>query len=629
MKKILSSPPFYLFLAVLFLFTLFIMERKGEDTQFVFICNSILKNSYEKDSLSCQFSFHDSSQFGISDESVALPCYNQKDYLNSREQLEISLASLKNLTPDRLSVKARTTYDILITYLEGNLKGCEFPYYEEPLSPTSGIHISLPILLAEFPIENEGDLQKYLSILSLIPSYFESLANFEMDKAAEDMIMSGEDVALVVSQCDFFASDKGLDLFRECFQEDLNMLFPENSQKQRNYLSQHESLLTTQVGPAYTKLGDSLALLKEPGKPRKGLCQYEKGQEYYEYHLQQLIGTDASTKEILQKLQTRLLALYEELSVVQNQYLRKQNSTDNGSSSKSGETDKAASGRTELQIKTGDYLPIIQKAMSPSFPTLPGSSSVTIKQIPDALADYTAPAYYFTPCISLCREGDTDSIKNVIYVGKDAKENPEELFTTLAHEGYPGHMYQNVYFISSQGVSRKNVLRYCMDFPGYSEGWAMYVELLSYEHAGSLYGLSGDGTNTGQTTASGTAISDQNSGSSYLQLLRLSREIQLCLLCMLDIGIHNDGATVEDISPYLAGIGIKEPSSIENVYSYLINEPGTYLKYYMGYLELLECKELYQKHCEETDESFSDLAFHTFFLSHGPDSYTNIKKAIP
>lgn len=594
------------------------MERKGEDAQFVLISDSILKNSYENDSLSCQFSFRDSSQFGISDEACALPCYDREEYLNSKDSLEISLASLKHLTPDRLSKKARATYDILLTYLEGNLKGCEFPYYEEPLSPTGGIHISLPVLLAEFPIEDETDLQKYLSILSLIPSYFESLANFETDKAAAGMIMSGEDVDLVVSQCDFFASPDGLNLFRECFQEDLAMLFPEDSEKQEDYRAQHETLLTTKISPAYAKLGDAMALLKEPGKPRRGLCRYEKGQEYYAYHIQQLIGTDASTKEILQKLQTRLLALYEELAVVQSQYLSEQNAgkqsrntenIENTESEDTRQTEKATG-----QIQTGDYLPAIHEAMSDSFPTLPGSCPVTIKDIPDALAEYTAPAYYFTPCISLCREGDTDSVKNVIYVGKEAKENPEELFTTLAHEGYPGHMYQNVYFLSSQGVSRKNVLRYCMDFPGYSEGWAMYVELLSFAHAGDIYALSGEKMNT--------------PGDSYLQLLRLSREIQLCLLCILDINIHNDGATVEDITPYLARIGIKEPDTIENVYSYLINEPGTYLKYYVGYLELLECKELFRQYCEDTGDTYSDLAFHTFFLSHGPDSYTNIKKAI-
>ena len=141
-----------------------------------------------------------------------------------------------------------------------------------------------------------------------------------------------------------------------------------------------------------------------------------------------------------------------------------------------------------------------------------------------------------------------------------------------------------------------------MDFPGYSEGWAFYTEILSFSYA------EGDPT--------------------YLELLRLSREIQICLLCILDIRIHDGGAGVADISPYLARIGIREPADIENIYSYLIGEPGTYLTYYGGYLELLDCKQLYRKKCMSKDMTYSDLAFHTFFLEHGPDSYVNIKAAI-
>ena len=240
--------------------------------------------------------------------------------------------------------------------------------------------------------------------------------------------------------------------------------------------------------------------------------------------------------------------------------------------------------------------------MKELFPSPGTSSPVIIKEIPACLAEFTAPAYYFTPSVTICRKGDISSIENIIYVGTEAKNDPASLFSTLAHEGYPGHMYQNVYFLASQGVNKRNVLRYCMDFPGYSEGWAFYTEMLSFSYA------EGD--------------------STYLEMLRLSKEIQLCLLCILDIRIHDGGAGVADIAPYLARIGIREPSDVENIYSYLIGEPGTYLTYYGGYLELLECKQLYRKKCMSEDVTYSDLGFHTFFLNHGPDSYTNIKKAI-
>jgi uncharacterized protein (DUF885 family) len=297
--------------------------------------------------------------------------------------------------------------------------------------------------------------------------------------------------------------------------------------------------------------------------------------------------------------------------------------------SNSSLTESAKSSETaELAEKSAGFsfqlLTLLQNTLSSEFPLLPGSTSVTVKEIPDALLDYTAPAYYFTPRISLSPKGKIPDISNIIYVSPDAEEDALSLFTTLAHEGYPGHMFQNVYFLSTHGVSKKNVLRYCMDFEGYSEGWAMYAELLSYDYAAQALLADSNAENANPTN---TALTAQLT-PAYITLCRLSRELQICVLCILDIRIHNDGAQVADITPLLSRIGIKDPETISNVYSYLINEPGTYLKYYAGYLELLACRDAYMESCTKKGMSYSDKAFHTVFLSHGPDTYTAIQHSL-
>lgn len=584
MKKIVSSSAFFLFLTGAFIFAVFCLTHGGEDPHFVEISDSILVNSFENDTLSMQFSFQNPEEFGLSEETCALPLYNQKEYLSSASSLTETMNALEQINADHLSEQTRSTYEVLCSYLKMQEEGAHFLYFEEPLSSTSGVHISLPVLLAEFPITNEEDLNRYLSVLSLIPSYFDSLAAFEEDKAKTGMFMAAEDADLVISQCEYFASKQGKDFFENCFFLTLDEVFEKNDPLRNTYAQKHAMVLDEKVLPAYARLADSILLLKDSGKERAGLCQYERGQDYYEYLLRRQIGTDASTEEIAEDLYVRLEDLYLELG----QLTRETSSTNHEYIGKI--------------LSAEECLPALQTEMKDLFPSPGDSNQVVIKEIPAALADFTAPAYYFTPSIAICRKGDTSSIANIIYVGSATKNDSADLFTTLAHEGYPGHMYQNVYFLASQGVSKKNVLRYCMDFPGYSEGWALYTELLSFSYA------EGDRT--------------------YLEMLRLSREIQLCLLCILDIRIHDGGADISDITPYLARIGIRESSVVENVYSYLINEPGTYLKYYGGYLELLECKELYRKKCMSEDVTYSDLAFHTFFLEHGPDSYTNIKAAI-
>lgn len=584
MKKIVTSPIFCLLLTGAFIFALFCLSRGGEDPHFVGISNAILKDNFHQDTISMQFSFQNPREFGLSEEPCALPSYDRKDYLSASQSLTDTLHALTEIHPAHLSDDARPTYEILCDYLQMQQKGSQFPYYEEPLSSTSGIHISLPVLLAEFPTDTQEDVDRYLSVLSLLPSYFESLARFESDKAAAGMFMASDDADLVISQCEYFASEKGTEFFEDCFLRMQEKVFEGREDLAKSYAQKHSDILQKMVLPAYASLADSILLLKESGKERKGLCQYKQGCEYYEYLLQRKIGTDASTEEIAEKLYVRLEDLYTEL----------------------GQLAKESSATAHTQVSEAlsaeQCLPALQTEMKELFPSPGWSSSVIIKEIPASLSDFTAPAYYFTPSITACRKGNTESIENVIYVGDEAQNDPVSLFTTLAHEGFPGHMYQNVYFLASQGVNKKNVLRYCMDFPGYSEGWAFYTEMLSFSYA------KGD--------------------PAYLEMLRLSKEIQLCLLCILDIRIHDGGAGAMEISPYLARIGIREPSDIENIYSYLINEPGTYLTYYGGYLELLECKQLYRKKCMSENVTYSDLGFHTFFLDHGPDNYTNIKEAL-
>ncbi len=587
MKKIISSTPFLLLLLVSFMICLFYPEFGWKDSKFIAISNSILESTFKQDSLSLYFSFQKPDQFGLDTRDCALPLYQREEYLTSSTALEETISSLKKIDPDQLSKQARSTYEVLLPYLEQQKKGTAFPYFEEPLSPTGGIHISLPVLLAEFPIGTQEDLEHYLSILSLIPEYFESMVAFETDKATKGMFMSSEDADLVISQCEFFSSTTGEKLFLDCFQLTLETLFSEDPETYQRFEQEHASIIHNKIAPAYEKLGNSLLLLKESGKPRNGLCQYENGRQYYEYLIQRQIGTDATTEEISQKLYARLQELYTELAQISR--------SDSTLTPMSPTLD-------EKQSMITDCLPAIESSMGHLFPLLEETPHLEIKPIPNELAAYTAPAYYFVPAISLCRKGDISDLKNHIYVNREITEDSTELFTTLSHEGYPGHMFQHVYFLSSQGVSKKNILRYCLDFPGYSEGWAMYVELLSFTHAGE--------------------------NKTYLEMLRLSREIQLCLLCILDIRIHDGGAQVGDITPYLARIGITDPDTIENVYCYLINEPGTYLKYYGGYLEILECKELYRQACMKEEKTYSDLDFHTFFLTHGPDSYMNIKQVI-
>ena len=125
-------------------------------------------------------------------------------------------------------------------------------------------------------------------------------------------------------------------------------------------------------------------------------------------------------------------------------------------------------------------------------------------------------------------------------------------FTTLAHEGFPGHLYQTI--ISYQ--SGLPAIRSILNYPGYVEGWATYVEMMSYHYA---------------------ALREDAA-----TLLALNQSALLSLYASTDIGIHYDGWSLADTIKFWNDYGISDPDTIAEIYRYIISEPANYLPLLCG-----------------------------------------------
>ena len=244
----------------------------------------------------------------------------------------------------------------------------------------------------------------------------------------------------------------------------------------------------------------------------------------------------------------------------------------------------------------------LQQMMREDFPPL--SEVVTdqalpvckVKSISKNLEEYCSPAFYLTPPLD-------DIHENVIYINQKNNPNGVDLYTTLAHEGYPGHLYQTVYSQLYFNKMDVNPIRSLLSYGGYVEGWAMYVELESYNYAKTLMK---------KTLPESEALYE-----SY----KLDRQIQLCLYSLLDIAIHCEGATYPQVHKMLASVGITNSSTTRAIYEYIVEEPTTYLKYYLGYLEILQLKK---EAVRLWGSTYNDRRFHQFYLESGPSDFTNL-----
>lgn len=85
-----------------------------------------------------------------------------------------------------------------------------------------------------------------------------------------------------------------------------------------------------------------------------------------------------------------------------------------------------------------------------------------MKYVDKSLEEHISPAFYLTTPLDAYQD-------NVIYLNGNAKYDLTKAFTTIAHEGYPGHLYQNCFYQSQNPLPVRSVV----NIGGYTEGWGL------------------------------------------------------------------------------------------------------------------------------------------------------------
>lgn len=598
MKKKLSPLQWAGAILLLFLFiflTLFLYSRFHEDARFEKFAEKFFLTELSSNPINLHYTLADPAAWGVDESKLALPVYHAGQASEELAEIRSALHTLEKFHPGSMSAVNQYTYILLYTYLTAAEDCSSYLYYEEPLSPSSGAQSNLPVLLAEYRLSSANDVENYLSLLSQIPAYLEGIALYEREKADHGLFMSDTSADKVIEQCSALMDKQALEadshFLEVTFAKRLEKLLEQDlitESEAVNWCAENKRLLTTIVAPAYDRLADELTLLKGSGTNALGLAGYENGQEYYQAYLRLATGSYRTIPEIKQMLSDDFEKNYVSLITLLREYpaLNDNLSTVN---------------TTFPTLPPEKILDGLQKMITQDYPTLPVHTSCTIKYVDQALEPYSAPAFYMIPPID-------DMEENTIYINRLDTAEGLSLFTTLAHEGYPGHLYQTVYsgyYLRSIGASP---LRNLLSYGGYIEGWATYTELHSYDYAVRLM------------------QKDYPEAETLYLADKLNRQIQLCLYSMLDIIIHYEGASYERVHELLTAMGISDEESMRAIYEYIIEEPCNYLKYYLGYLEIEELKEQAEEIWPEDD--FSLCRFHTFLLNNGPADFKTLSRLL-
>lgn len=569
-----------LFLSLIFLLGMGIGCLSGhgfsENSKFQSFTKELFKKEVSGNTLTLHYTLADPEAFGISGQKASLGTMDT-DTDSTRKLCKDYLHKLKAFDSHRLSRQNNITQDTLLLYFHTQLEGLETPYLDEPLGPSLGMQAQLPVLLAEYAFHQEQDITDYLNLLADIPSYFDSILKYEKQKSQKGLFMSDAMLDRIQAQCRSFIQDPDSNYMLSIFAQKLDAL-EALSDADKIHLNQvHRQILIRKVIPAYQALINGLEAFRGTGRESCGLSHYPGGTDYYCYLLKSQTGVYEPVAQIRKRLLTQLQKDSAEVSAL-------------AAIHPSLLTDYAKG--TDLpSLAPQKALLFLQDCMQKDFPSL-GQTSYQIRYVHKSMEKYLSPAFYLTPPI------DTKE-PNVIYINQAASTTQLELFTTLAHEGFPGHLYQTQFFSQLD----PDPVRSLFNSGGYVEGWATYVESYAYQYAATLI--------------------NHEDAESLTRLTALNRSINLCLYSLVDIGIHYQGWSSAQTADFLKNFGIRDASAVSQIYQYITETPGNYLKYYVGYLNFLDLKDEAQK---ENPEAFDLKQFHSQVLQIGPVPFPVLKK---
>ena len=539
-----------------------------QNADFEAYTNELFCMEAASNTINLHYTLRNPEDYGIDEKEVRLAGF-ETDPDEARASAENMRASLQQFSRDALDHNNRLTYDILEYQMKSAARSADYLLYEEPLGLVSGVQTQFPVVLSEYRFYDRQDVENYLRLMEMTGDYFDSLIKFEREKAEEGLFMADYALDTVLEQCRAFLDMGDGNYLYSTFADRIKDVKELTEDEKSDYIQDNALAVSDYIYPAYEKLAAAMEELRGSGKNEKGLCYLPEGKDYYEITVEQQTGSDRSIEEMedltRRQMTDDLEAMEEVLGIT---------------------AEEAQEAAASMERKTAEEILLrLQEGTDAAFPEAP-ETALEIKYVPEEMEEHLSPAFYMIPAIDNTKE-------NVIYINQSQMNDDLTLFTTLAHEGYPGHLYQTVYYQSTD----PDPIRSLMDFGGYVEGWATYAEMGSYYL---------------------TPLSKEQA-----VLLQKNSSIILGLYALADMGIHYEGWSRMDTVAFFSNYGITDAETVEQIYELIIGSPGNYLKYYIGYVEFLELKKEWAK---EKGADFSQKEFHEAVLETGPAPFKIVEE---
>ena len=505
------------------------LENPAEETSLEEVCDTFFRDVMESSPVNAHFSYVLPGSYEVSwDEPLGVFYESNDELLDILGRLNDGLDQIDTSV---LDAKDKKVYSWLRLYADEQMAVCDLPDYTPTLSPMSGILSNLDTIITEYALMDETDIENYIRILEDVPRFLGEIEK-ELDYQAGLGFTPGKYVydEFLKREEDMCATDGHV--YVEAFERNLSESEIDPAIGE-TAIARVQAVVSDEVVPAYQDFFAEIREQAANAEPLHGLSYYDQGKDYYTALARANTGTDMTVEELTSYLEAKI---DEDYTALISAYSGITNFDDLDHLTFPAAT--AEDALNWLKDYTDEHMPEID---------LPG---YTLSYLPKALQVDGNLAYYLSAPLDL-------TTRNIIRINGSevADDDALTLWTTMAHEGYPGHLYQHQYFLQES-------LRYpaetLLGSIGTSEGWAYYVERLALDWAGIDYS---------QAEASFRNLS-----------------LGMGLMCRVDIGVNYEGWTNKEIQNYLLRFyGRLNKDELADFYNTCASSPGVFLPYGVGY----------------------------------------------
>ena len=543
--------------------------------------NSCFREYAAENTVTLHFKLSNPSAYGI--KTPVSPTYGdfssdtlKKNCSRSKELLQ----KLYTFPTSSLTKKQKLTWQIFQDYLNESIMNEKYILYSSPLG-TNGLQSEIPVTLSEYRLDNEKDIKDYLSLVNQVPELFTQILDFEQERRNAGLISPSFVISDTIDQIDQFlnASEENNPLIQS-FEDRLTEVESLSKDQKASYIANNRLLVSDKVFPAYKSLKTSLQSYTNELKntsSKERLCEYKNGRDYYKFLLMSNVGTDFSPEDCITILESQLKNTVKDISSL---------------TAKNKDLYTEYLSATPALSAPKEIMNTLKNDSLIDFPEIK-NISCQLKNVPDALSGTSACAFYLVPPIDSTKD-------NIIYINK-SRVDSNELFSTLAHEGYPGHLYQTNYFLTTN----PSPLRTFLHCAGYDEGWGTYAQLYSYNFI--------EFKNV-----------DEQTTKQLRQLYRDNDLLSLSLSSLCDLYVNYKNYDENALANYLQTYGIDKDGA-QNLYRYVIENPTTYLSYSIGCYELDQLK---QTMADSLGKAFKISDFHEAVLNVGSCNFAILSQEI-